>query len=338
MTWKVSMKARFRGFFLLLTLLFIHSCGGGGKNGAEGEKTLIVFHAGSLSVPLKTISAMFMEENPGVTIQLEAAGSRTCARKISDLGRDCDVMASADYSVIDNLLIPDHASWNIRFASNEMAIVFAEHSKRHGEITAGNWHDILLDPDISFGRSDPDSDPCGYRAVLTIKLAEKYYGVDGLAVKLLEKDTRFIRPKETDLLALLETGSIDYIFLYRSVASQHGLPHLLLPGEINLKDPALKDHYATVSVEISGKKPGEIIVKKGAPMVYGITIPSNAPEPELALRFVDFILNAEKGMKVMKESGQPSMVPSFSDTWDSIPKPLRKYATPNGSDHEPYKD
>ena len=308
----------------VLAALAAFSCSGD----ADGERTLIVFHAGSLSVPFREISEEFMKENPGVTVQLEAAGSRTCARKISDLGRECDVMASADYTVIDALLIPDHASWNIRFASNEMAIVYTEHSKRAGEIGPDSWTGILLDPEVAFGRSDPDSDPCGYRTVLTMKLAGKHYGDEGLAGRLLSKDTRFIRPKETDLLALLETRTIDYIFLYRSVAQQHGLRFILLPDEINLKSPEHATLYGTVTVEISGKKPGERIVKRGAPMVYGITVPDSSPEPELAERFVEFVLDPDRGMKIMEDAGQPSMVPSASGTYDMIPVGLRKYAKP----------
>jgi len=308
--------------------LFMLSRGGEEKSEKSAEQKLIVFHAGSLSVPFRKISRMFIKENPGVTVLLEAAGSRSCARKISDLGRICDVMASADYTVIDNLLIPEHASWNIKFASNEMAIVYSQHSKRHGEINAGNWYRVLLDPEVAFGRSDPDADPCGYRAVLTMELAEKHYGSSGLAGRLLEKDNRFIRPKETDLLALLETGTIDYIFLYRSVAQQHGLSFLVLPDEVNLTNPELTDMYGSVSVEISGKKPGEKIVKRGAPMVYGITIPSNSPSPQLARKFVDFMLDSEKGIKVIEDAGQPSMVPSPSETYRAIPAVLKKHAKP----------
>ena len=326
------MRARILSGLLVVAIIsgsiLLPSCGGGKRVEESAGGTLTVFHAGSLSVPFRRISRIFMEENPGVTVLLEAAGSRSCARKISGLGRKCDVMASADYTVIDALLIPGHASWNIKFASNEMAIVYTEDSKRHGEIDARNWHEVLLDPGVAFGRSDPDADPCGYRAVLTMKLAEKHYGESGLAARLLEKDNRFIRPKETDLLALLETGAIDYIFLYRSVAQQHGLSFLVLPDEVNLKSPGFADLYGTVSVEISGKKPGEKIVKRGAPMVYGITIPANSPSPELAGKFVDFILDPDKGMKVMKEAGQPSVVPSSSDTYEAIPAALKKYAKP----------
>ena len=35
------------------------------------------------------------------------------------------------------------------------------------------------------------------------------------------------------------------------------------------------------------------------------TIPKDAPNPEAALAFVDFILSKDKGMKVMEREGQP---------------------------------
>ncbi len=295
---------------------------------AEPRQTLIIFHAGSLSIPFSRIAAAFEKENPGVKVEREAAGSRTCARKISDLGRPCDIMASADYSVINQLLIPSFASWNIRFASNEMVVAYVPESAYADEINAGNWYEIMQRKDVSIGRSDPNSDPCGYRSVMTCRLAELYYKKKGLAERLLKKDLRNIRPKETDLLALLEAGEIDYLFIYRSVARQHGLSFVILPDEINLKNPQYASFYSRVSVKISGKKPGSWMVKKGAPMVYGITIPKNAPNPKLALTFVSFVLDPEKGMKIMEECGQHSVVPAESLTYENIPAPLRKYAKP----------
>lgn len=321
--------------YIAILVLLVTACGNGGADGdvkhgdeLQGPRELVVFHAGSLSVPFRQIADQFAAENPGVRVLLEAAGSRNCARKISDLGRRCDVMASADYTVIEELLIPDHADWNIRFATNEMAIVYADISRRSDEINAENWYEILLDPQVAFGRSDPDADPCGYRTVLTVKLAEGFYGAEGLADRLLAKDLRFIRPKETDLLPLLETHAIDYLFLYRSVADQHGLNALLLPDEINLKAPAFADLYARATVEVSGKKPGETIIKAGAPMVYGVTIPNNPPSPELAVAFVRFLLDPFKGMAVMERNGQPPIVPATTDSYERLPEALQQYASP----------
>lgn len=297
------------------------------KSETTGEISgkITIFHAGSLSVPFKQIKKEFEKENPKVNVFLESAGSRKCARKITDLDKECDIMASADYSVIDKLLIPEHASWNIKFASNEMAIVYHKDSRKSGEINAENWYKIIADKDIAYGRSDPNSDPCGYRAVLTMKLAEKYYKEEGFAEKLIAKDNNYIRPKETDLLSLLETNTIDYIFLYRSVAEQHNLKYIILPDEINLKNPKHSEYYGNASVEISGKKPGEFITKKGEPMVYGITLIKNAPNEKSAKAFINFVL--EKGMKIMKKNGQPSVIPSYSDTYDSIPEEFQKFAS-----------
>lgn len=289
---------------------------------------LIIFHAGSLSVPFKKIATAFEKEHPGIHCMLEAAGSRTCARKISELHRRCDIMASADYSVINELLIPKYADWNIRFATNEMAIVFRDASRRSIELTSENWYRILLDKNISFGRSDPDSDPCGYRAVLTMKLAEIFYGEKNLASRLLKKDTAFIRPKETDLLTLLESGAVDYIFLYKSIAKQHKLRYITLPDKINLKSAKFADFYRRAKIKIAGKQPGTFIVKKGAPMVYGITILKDAPNRNAALKFFQFLLSQGKGMRIIEEYGQPSAVPSESRTYNKIPESLKKFAKP----------
>ncbi|MCD6557370.1 MAG: extracellular solute-binding protein, partial [Bacteroidales bacterium] len=269
---------RILSFLILSSSFVLFSCNNENSKQEHNEKQeLIIFHAGSLSVPFKEIAGEFEKENPNVKIILEPDGSRKCARKITDLNKKCDILASADYTVIYKLLIPDFADWNIKFASNEMTIVYHDASRYANKINQNNWYNILLKDDVAYGRSDPNSDPCGYRAVLTSELAEQYYGINGLSSKVLAKDENYMRPKETDLMALLESNTIDYIFLYRSVAQQHGLKYLILPDSVNLKNPSLKDYYKTVSVDISGKAPGELITKKGAPMVYGITIPKNSP-------------------------------------------------------------
>jgi molybdate/tungstate transport system substrate-binding protein len=79
---------------------------------------------------------------------------------------------------------------------------------------------------------------------------------------------------------------------------------------------------------VSGKEPGTFITKSGAPMVYGVTIPSNSPSPDLALRFVAFMLDRNKGLEIMERNGQPALVPSPTDTYDKLPEQLRVYALP----------
>lgn len=298
-----------------------------GKNPGPSSE-LIIFHAGSLAVPFKQICEEFNRYNPEIKIVCEAAGSRICARKIADLNRRCDIMASADYTVIERLLIPGYAEWNIKFASNEMVIAFREDSHRADEINKDNWYDILLQEDVAFGRSDPNTDPCGYRAVLVINLAEKFYNRPGLAGKMSAKDRRYIRPKEVDLLALLEVGELDYVFIYHSVAEQHKLKTLVLPDEINLKKEEFADFYKSASTRITGKKTGTFITKVGEPIVYGVTIPKNAPNRELALKFLTFLFDPDKGGAILSKNGQTPLAPSPTDSFDKVPERLKTFVLP----------
>ena len=68
---------------------------------------VIIFHAGSLTVPLAKMEKHFEAANPGIDILREAGGSTKMARMISEDGKPADIMASADYKVIDKTLIPE---------------------------------------------------------------------------------------------------------------------------------------------------------------------------------------------------------------------------------------
>ncbi len=297
----------------------------------ELEGDLVIFHAGSLSVPFAEISKRFMEKNPKVKVLAEAAGSRDTARKVSDLGRMCDVLGSADAETIYELLMPGHASWCIGFARNELVVAYTGKSKSAGEITKDNWKEILLKPGIRFGRADPGRDPCGYRTLMVFRLAELHYGIPGLATKLEEKDgKRFIRPKETDLLALLESGEIDYLFIYLSVAVQHNLKYAVLPSEINLGEPSLAGDYSKVSVSVKGANPGETSQLVAAPIVYGVTIPSGAENRPAAEAWVELLISPE-GAEILEKCGQPPITPAVCPELEIIPQPLREFCVKAGA-------
>jgi molybdate/tungstate transport system substrate-binding protein len=286
---------------------------------------LVILHAGSLSVPFRDVSRRFSEMYPNITIEAEAAGSRDTARKVSDLGRSCDVLGSADFQVIDNLLIPNHADFNIRFATNEMVIAYTERSRGSDSVTVRNWPNVLLRDDVFYGRSDPNRDPCGYRTEMTFQLAERYYGIPNLARELSKKGgDKYIRPKETDLLALLEAGEIDYLFIYRSVAMQHGLEFITLPDEINLKSAELGELYATASVTVTGRRPGETLERTGTPMIYGVTIPKGAQNREAAEAWVALLLS-HTGRDIMSRNGQPPITPALTDNFDGLPEKLKPH-------------
>jgi molybdate/tungstate transport system substrate-binding protein len=288
---------------------------------ASKPREVIIFHAGSLSVPLKQIALAYEKKHPDTKILLESAGSLVCARKITELKKPCDIMASSDYFVINELLIPEYASWSIRFATNEIVIAGQEKSKYFKELSSNNWMNILQRSDVIFSRSDPDSDPCGYRTIFTFMLAEKYYNQPGLTEKMISKNKEYIRPKEVDLVALLESGAIDYMFQYKSVAIQHNLKYIELPGEINLSDPSKNSIYSSVSTNVAGNKPGTRMKVTGDYINYSITVLDKAPEKEEAIRFLEFMLGSE-GMKIFRENGQKPIVPFVTEQPGKLPSGL----------------
>ena len=307
-------------FILILTLAI--GCGSEPESGLTGK--LPIFYAGSLTIPFARVSEEFNRLYPDVEILAEGAGSRTTVRKVTELQKECGVIGSADYTVIPQLMFPEYADWYIVFATNQMGIAYTDRSQFADEINGDNWYEILQRDGVKYGRSDPDQDPCGYRTLMVWQLAERHYGIPGLYGKLYEAEGDLMRAKEVELIALLESGDLDYAFEYSSVAAQHDLNYVALPPEINLSDEEFRDFYATAQVEISGKDPGSTIVKEGKPIVYGVTIPSNFPNQELAIAWVDFLLSPE-GMAIMEKNGQPPVIPAVTNDRSRLPEALKKY-------------
>jgi molybdate/tungstate transport system substrate-binding protein len=274
---------------------------------------VVVYHAGSLTIPFDQVEDAFEAEYPDVDVIRTPGGSRDITRKIVEFEDSVDVLVSADYAVIDTLMIPDYASWNVLFAENSMVIMYSDTSKYADEISEDNWFEVLLQSDVNYGHSEPNADPCGYRSVLTLQLAEKYYNVDDLYNQLIaNRKEKNIRPKSVELIAMLETGALDYAFEYESVAMQHQmlnpeLKYIKLPVEINLSSIDQKDFYAQAVIELSGSAPGLVIERKAEPIVYSLTQPTTSKNLELGELFIRFLLDEERGMKILKESGQPTL-------------------------------
>ena len=297
--------------------------------GAQQAKTVRVFHAGSLAVPLAEAESQFEALHPNMDVQRESMGSVKAIRQITDVGKRADVLASADYSLIPGMMYPEYADWYVRFATNDMVLAYnPEKSKYAAEIAPDNWHELLRKRGVVFGFSNPNLDPCGYRSLMVMQLAELYYNdskifddlvlnntaitisedADGTFLITVPEDPKpntekvNIRPKSVELVALVEEGGLDYAFEYRSVAVQHNLPFVDLPELIDLSRIEYADTYKKVKVQTADG------TKTGKPIVYGITVPKNAEKPDMGLEFVKFVIG-DAGQNIFADMGQPPIVP-----------------------------
>ncbi len=285
------------------------------------KETISVFHAGSLSAPFGQAEKEFEALFPQYDVQREAKGSKDTIRKVTELGREADIVASADYKLMPEMMYPDYADWNIIFAKNSMVVAYTEKSRNSGEITSENWHEILSLEGAEVGHSNPATDPCGYRSLMVLQLAESHYGLPGLYGSIKKNaPEKNIRDTETDLVAILQAGEIDYLFIYRSVAEQHGLQYITLPEEIDLSSIKHDGFYSTAKV--TSTKNGAEMTDIGSPIAYGITIPKNSPGKEGAEQFISFLLS-ERGRQILSQNGQAPVHPAETDNHSALPEILK---------------
>ncbi|ABA89324.2 tungstate/molybdate ABC transporter, periplasmic tungstate/molybdate-binding protein [Syntrophotalea carbinolica DSM 2380] len=276
---------------------------------------LIIFHAGSLTVPFAAMEKAFEARYPEVDVQRESGGSTRMARLISEVGKPADLMASADFQVIDHSLIPALADFNIRFATNELVLTYSEHSKFADQINQDNWFEVLGRPGVVWGHSDPNIDPGGYRSLMAIQLAEKYYRQPGLYQRLLaNRPKENLRDKSVSLTSMVQNGDMDYAWAYRSIALQHHLKFVTLDEHVNLAKLAHDDFYGEVSVRVTGERPGTFIDRKGRFVAYGTTMLKDAPNREAAEAFLAYLLDPQGGQKILQQYGQPPFKPAFVPT------------------------
>jgi len=324
---------------------------------ASNSSTLLVIEAESLMVPFAQIQKEFEQANPGINVELQAHGSIQVIRQVTELGQNADVVAVADDSLIPMLMyqtkMPDgkpYANWDIESNTNQLVLAYTPNSKYADEINLSNWYQIISRPDVTLGFTDPRMDAVGYRTLMALELAESYYGdpnimqdtvgnyfsmpitadnIDGVSTvtvpELLEPTDNHIvlRDGDMDLLALLQSGNIDYTIDYKSVVMQDHLNYLELPPEIDLGNSSFAQNYDKVVVTLNYQRFANINpVFEGLPIIYGMTIPNNSQNKAEASKFIQFILSPQ-GQSIFQEYDQPELMPPVCDNANALPDSLK---------------
>ncbi len=326
---------------------------------------MVVFCAGSLMTPFAALESAYEQTHPDVDIQMECHGSIQVIRHVTELHEPIDVVATADAALIPMLMYgsndPDsglpYADWYLGFATNRLVIAYTPQSAYADEITSENWYDVLTRPDVRVGLSDPRFDALGYREMMLFQLAADYYEVPGLFQQMFRDqfsmsvnlnreadqsvtirvpevmettdDSHIIlRGASLELVALLQSGDLDYAIEYESVARQQGLQVVSLPPELDLGEATYNDYYRQVSVVLDYQRFATITPSfVGEQIAYGITIPSNAPHAELAADYVAFILSDE-GRAIMEANYHPLFDSVRVDGYDNIPSIIQAWLAP----------
>ena len=144
------------------------------------------------------------------------------------------------------------------------------------------WYEVLRQPGIRIGRTDPKLDPKGALTLQLLAKAEQAYHQRGLAQAVLgaPDNPAQVQPEE-NLVGRLQSGQIDVGFFYSTETADLKIQSIPLPPEV-----ALSAHYT-------------------------VTVLRDAADPAAAAKFVDFLLS-QPGQDIMHEHGLDTVRPTVS--------------------------
>lgn len=236
------------------------------SSGEDQSATVSLFAAGSLNNAVENA----LKPAVDATLEVEAHGSTEIARLTAEGQKDPDIVSVADTALFDSPLSPN---WYAEFATNSLVIAYnpdTDGGRQLADAGSDKWYQPLLNSDLSLGRTDPNLDPLGYRALFMLQLATAYYGTDTNLREVIPNQGQ-IYP-ETQLVSQFETGSIDAAIVYRNMAVERNYEYVDLPAAIDLSDPSFTDRYSTATYKLPSGK-----TVRGGLISYGSTIRHQSP-------------------------------------------------------------
>ena len=304
---------------------------GGGAAGEPlicGSGSVHVMYAGSLTRFFEKSFGPSFQAATGFTFHGEGRGSVAIANLIKGKVKAPDIFISADPKVDESLhgdVNGNYVSWWVPFARTEMVIAWSPKSRFHADFEAAQsgkrtWESVLKQPGLRLGRTDPELDPKGYRALFLFQLDEERTGERGEASQILGSpdNAAQIFPEE-QLVARLQIGEIDAGIFYLIEAIEAGLPYLRLPASVNQGDPDQSSLYARAGYT---NKKG--VTFRGSPILYTVTIPSVVRNRLGAESFTQYLLS-KAGQDILSKAGLLPVMRSAQGTAAAIPTTLKPY-------------
>jgi molybdate/tungstate transport system substrate-binding protein len=322
---------------VLLMSILLAACGGSTGTGSNStpitapKSKVSIAYAGSLvNLMEKKVGPAFTQAT-GYPYVGEGKGSSALANEIKGKLSFPDVFISAAPAVNTTLMGAangNYVSWYAPFIRSSLVIGYSPNSKFAADfhaVASGSkaWYQVLEEPGIRIGRTDPALDPKGVRTIIMTELAEKYYNQPGLSTKILgaPNNTNQIFPEE-ELVTRLTSGQLDAGFFYLNEVTDANIPFVTLPTQINMSDPSLNSAYAKATY--TDPKTGA--VTKGSAIVYTITVLNTSKNKAGAIAFVQYIFSSQ-GESFFTNDGLSVVTPKISGDAAAVPPQLQSLFT-----------
>lgn len=291
------MKSMLLGLVALLALF-------AGWPAVAADAPLRVDYAGSMGAVMDLGLAPVFAKAHHVRYQGIGQGSYALAHLLISGQRRADVFVTITPGPIRLLQEAGLVARAVPIASTRMVVIYSPKSRfvdafRAAAAGTEPWYDVLREPGLRFGRTDPSLDPQGANVLLTLRLASLYYHQPTLSRQIAGADGNVQQIfTEASLLSRLDAGEIDATIGYYSAARSHHLPTIALPAEIDLADPALQaSWYARADDRLPNGRP-----LRAEPLVFYAAVLKNAPNPQLGAAYVRFLVGPQ-GQQILRRYG-----------------------------------
>lgn len=263
------------------------------RSSAEDLAVLDVAYAGSMGSMMEGLLKTSVARTLKLDVHGRAQGSSALAQLIVSGSIRPDVFLPVTPGPMMTVLRAGKADVARPVAHTEMVIAYSPKSRFAAKLEAagkgkGNWWEILEDPGIRFGRTDPVGDPQGRNIIFTMMMAAKVYKQPDLVERILgptinEKQI-FTEPT---IQARLQSGELDAASAYRIQPGPFNLPFINLPKEINLSGQNVHAEHPDISLTVGGK------TYNPEPLIYYAAVLKDAPNPRGAAAFAEWLKGDE---------------------------------------------
>ena len=236
-----------------------------------------VVYAGSLVATMEGPLKSQLRAQTGLDLAGEAKGSRALANLIAAGLRTPDVFVSADPALVAQLNRSQHlVRGYVVFGSARMVVAYSEKSPNRAlfeQAARGKISilDVLANPAVRVGRTDPQLDPKGARTLRVLRMLGAHFHAPAQAAAVARKAQTF---PEEDLAVRVESGEVDAGFFYSTEIPGRDLQAVELPGDANLSHD----------------------------IAYALAVMKHAPHPHAAQTFADFVLHGP-GRAILERAG-----------------------------------
>jgi molybdate/tungstate transport system substrate-binding protein len=254
---------------------------------------LDVAYAGSMGSMMEGPLKASVAQSLKLDMHGRAQGSSALAQLIVGGSIRPDVFVPVTPGPMMTILRAGKAEMAQPIAHTEMVIAYSPKSSFAAKLEAagkgkGNWWEILQEPGIRFGRTDPVGDPQGRNIIFTMMIAAKVYKQPDLAEKILgptiNQKQIFTEPT---VQARLQSGELDAASAYKIQPGPFNLPFISLPKEINLSGQNVHAEHPDVTLNVGGK------TYNPEPLIYYAAVLKDAPNAKGAAAFAEWLKSDE---------------------------------------------